>query len=79
MISYDVIGLMSYYVTLCHMMFLQCTKVKFHMILHYPASIRLFGVVRNFVAESFEMAHKPSKAAAKRTNWQVSFMSYDIT
>ena len=60
---------------------LQCTKVKFHMILHYPASIRLFGVVRNFVAESFEMAHKPSKAAAKRTNWQVCLyhvISHDI-
>jgi len=50
----------------------QCTKVKFHMILHYPECIRMFGVVRNFVAESFEMAHKPTKAAAKRTNWQVS-------
>ena len=52
-------------------MFFQCTKIKFHMVLHYPSSIRWFGAARNFVAESFEMAHKPSKAAAKRTNWQV--------
>jgi hypothetical protein len=41
------------------------------MILHYADSIRRFGVIRNFVAECFEMAHKPSKAAARRTNWQV--------
>jgi hypothetical protein len=48
----------------------QCTKIKFHMILHYPESIRRFGSSNNFVAESFEMAHKPSKAAARRTNWK---------
>ena len=50
----------------------QCTKVKFHMVLHYPESIRRFGVARNFIAENFEMAHKPTKAAARRTNFQVT-------
>ena len=49
----------------------QCYKIKFHMILHYPESIRRFGSCNNFVAESFEMAHKSSKAAARRTNWKV--------
>ena len=26
------------------------------MVLHYPESIRRFGVARNFIAENFEMA-----------------------
>lgn len=49
----------------------QSCIIKFHMALHYPKYIRLWGCVRNFLAESFEMAHKLVKMSARRTNWQV--------
>ena len=74
MTSHDIIWYhMNHFLTSCDIISydVQCSKIKFHMILHYAESIRRFGCVRNFVAESFEMAHKPSKAAARRTNWQV--------
>ena len=52
----------------------QCTKIKSHMILHYPESVRRFGSSNNFVAEAFEIALKPSKAAARRTNWKALYI-----
>lgn len=52
---------------------LQSCIIKFHMALHYPKFIRLWGCVRNFLAESFEMAHKLVKTSARRTNWQAIY------
>jgi len=51
--------------------FYQSTIVKAHLVLHYPAAIRMYGTVHNFCTESFEMAHKENaKKPARRVNWQ---------
>jgi hypothetical protein len=42
------------------------------MTLHYAKYVRIWGEVRNFLAEAFEMAHKGVKTSARRTNWRVN-------